>query len=82
MFAYEQELRIVLSEVDEEHAWGDGATIARVIEWDPETYIQSIRVHPEADESFMEVVSATVANYAPALKGSVAWSDMNARPPI
>jgi hypothetical protein len=44
--------------------------------------VESIRVHPEADAAFMETVKAVVELYAPALKGNVAWSDMNAAPPF
>lgn len=82
MFAYEQEVRIVLftdgkdAEDPEKEALGHG------VEWDPEKNVQLIRVHPEADYSFMETVTATVEHYAPALRGRVEWSAMSALPPF
>jgi len=36
----------------------------------------------KADTAFMETVKAEVEQYAPALKDSVAWSDVNAAPPF
>jgi hypothetical protein len=52
------------------------------LDWDPEKNLEQIRIHPEADNSFMETVAGLVELYAPALKDRVAWSEMNARPPF
>ena len=78
MFAYEQEVRVVLATDGED----DAEILGHPLEWDPEKHVESIRVHPEADNSFMETVSAAVEQYAPALKGQIAWSAMNAGPPF
>lgn len=76
MFAYEQEVRVVFH-----IETNDGAdAICHCIDWDPEKNLESIRVHPEADQSFIETVTAVVEQYAPSLKQSVVWSAMNAAP--
>ena len=82
MFAYEQEVRVVLSTDWKDGAHPDRDTLGHALEWDPEKSVELIRVHPEADYSFMETVTAAVEHYAPALKDRVAWSAMNARPPF
>lgn len=82
MFAYEQEVRIILSTENDAPTNPDQETGGKGLDWIPETNVESIRVHPEADAAFMETVKAVVAQYAPALKDSVAWSDMNAAPPF
>jgi len=81
MFAYEQEVRVVLSDGN---AGADPLQelLGHRLLWDPERNVESIRVHPDADGSFMDTVRAVVAQYAPALKDCVAWSDMNALPPF
>lgn len=79
MFAYEQEVRIVRF-IDKERP--EPETVGCGLEWDLENCVESIRVHPEADHSFMDTVTATVECYAPTLKDQVAWSAMNARPPF
>jgi hypothetical protein len=64
MFAYEQEVRVVkdaTSEVLKQELLG------YPLDWNPETIVESIRVHPETDFSFMETVTETVGHYAPAL---------------
>jgi hypothetical protein len=78
MFAYEHEVRVVL------HVETDDAseTLGHSIKWDPEKNLESIRVHPEADESFMETVTAVVGQHAKSLKTIVTWSAMNAKPPF
>ena len=78
MFAYEQEIRVVFF-VD---ADDDKETIGQGVAWDPEKIVESIRVHPEADDSFIETATAVVEHYAPALKGRVARSVMNEPPPF
>jgi hypothetical protein len=75
MFAYEHEIRIVLAD-------GQPESFGHRLDWPVENIVESIRVHPDADQSFMETVTASVARYAPALKDRVAWSAMNARPPF
>lgn len=79
MFSYEQEVRIVRF-IDE--ARPEPETIGCVLAWDLDNCVESIRVHPEADHSFMDTVTATVECYAPTLKDKVSWSAMNARPPF
>jgi len=76
MFEYEHEVRVVRDmEVEEDIA---GYRLG----WDPDKSLQLIRVHPEADASFMQTVSKTVEHYAPALNDCVAWSGMKERPPL
>ena len=75
MFAYEHEVRVVLSD-------GQPDVLGHCLNWDPEKSLESIRVHPRADYSFMETVIAVVEHYAAALKDRVVWSEMNARPPL
>jgi hypothetical protein len=82
MFAYEQEVRIVLSTENDDPADSGPEVRGQAIDWSPETNVESIRVHPEADGAFMDTVKAVVQDYAPALGDSVAWSDMNAAPPF
>jgi hypothetical protein len=79
MFAYEQEVRIIRL-IDEEHQMPE--TVGCGVAWDFDNCVESIRVHPEADPSFMDTVIATVECYSPTLKDRVAWSAMNARPPF
>jgi hypothetical protein len=78
MFAYENEVRIIhyVEERLESIIPGYG------LDWDVGNCVESIRIHPEADYSFMDTVTATVERYAPTLKDKVAWSAMNARPPF
>jgi len=76
MFEYEHEVRVVcVIEPPLEMP-------ARPITWDPEKNLESVRVHPEADDSFMETVRATVEKFAPKLLDRVAWSDMETPPPF
>jgi hypothetical protein len=79
MFAYEQEVRVIdckEGEHSEQEILGYG------LQWEPEKNVQSIRVHPEADDSFIETVVAVVEQYAPALKDRVAKSEMSTPPPF
>jgi hypothetical protein len=82
MFAYEQEVRVVLAADGEGEADPKREVLGRILEWDPEKIVESVRVHPEANSSFMETVTAVVRHYAPALEDRVAWSRMNERPPF
>jgi len=78
MFAYENEVRVVFhSETPNTEE-----AVGHTIEWDPGKNLESIRVHPEADPSFMETVTAVVEQDAPSLKGAVVWSAMNESPPF
>jgi hypothetical protein len=82
MFAYEHEVRIV-SGVDENsaiHTVGD--SLGHRLDWNPEECVESIRIHPDADCSFMETASAAVQHYAPLLKDQVTWSAMQEKPPL
>ena len=58
MFEYEHEFRIWQVESEVSEAPG------LPIDWHPEEHIVSIRVHPEADDSFKQTVRAAVADYA------------------
>jgi len=78
MFAYESEVRIIHYIKDRLEPSLKGYTL----DWDVTNCVGSIRVHPEADHSFMDTVTAAVETYAPTLKDKVSWSDMNAQPPF
>jgi len=78
MFAYEQEVRVVLSTNGKDEI----EVLGHCLEWDPEKNVEVIHIHPEADNSFMQTVTAAVEHYAPALSGRVGWSAMKARPPF
>lgn len=78
VFAYEQEIRVVF--IDGEHT--ERQALGRCLEWNPDRYVESIRVHPDADQSFLETVTETINQYAPRLKDCVSWSAMNAPPPF
>ena len=67
MFAYEQEVRVVLVRDldDPEHL--ERRTIGVEIDWDPELHVENIWVHPEAPFWFMETVTETVRQLAPRL---------------
>ena len=80
MFAYEQEVRVVRDATKEPDP--EGEVLGHVIEWSPELILQSVFIHPEADFSFMETVTAAVAHYAPLLKDNVVWSAMRESPPF
>jgi hypothetical protein len=82
MFAYEQEVRIVYQREIKNITNDTSEVLGYPVDWDPEEAVCFIRVHPEADSSFMEIVTATVAHYAPALKECVKWSAMKDRPPL
>ncbi len=81
MFAYENEVRIVYT--------ADGHSAPRLptgsfgyqLPWDVEKLAARLLVHPEADQSFIDTVTATVAQLAPALVPRIAWSDMREPPP-
>lgn len=86
MFAYEQEVRVVLVRdlADVKHP--NRRTIGVGLDWDPELHIENVWVHPEAPYWFMESVTETVRLLAPKLarEGTplVWWSEMNSSPPF
>ena len=86
MFAYEQEVRIVLVSDFSNREHPDRITLGAGIDWDPELHIETIWVHPEAPFWFMEAVTETVRKLAPKLSERghplVAWSKMNSSPPF
>ncbi len=86
MFAYEQEVRIVLVRDLSDHEHPERRTIGAGIDWDPELHIETIWVHPEAQFWFMETVTETVRQFAPKISQNghpmVAWSKMNSSPPF
>ncbi|MEQ1775543.1 MAG: hypothetical protein ABL891_17340 [Burkholderiales bacterium] len=78
MFAYEHEVRVLhLADSD-----APSYPIGFGLPWDCEQHVEHIYVHPEADQSFMETVIATVAVHAPSLKDRVVWSAMNEQRPF
>jgi hypothetical protein len=77
MFAYEEEVRIVFHDENDE----TGAARGVRLDFDFERLIESVRVHPEANDSFFDTVQTTVNSYAPNFAGSVVWSDMALRLP-
>lgn len=78
MFSYEDEVRIVFR--DEHNR--TGAVKGVRLNFDFDQLIESVRVHPEADESFFDVVQNIVKTYAVDFAGNVVWSDMKLGPPI
>jgi hypothetical protein len=78
MFSYEEEVRIVFYDKNNE----TGATNGIRLDFAFEHLIESVRVHPEADKSFLDVVQNIVKTYTPNYKGIVAWSDMRLSPPL
>jgi hypothetical protein len=81
MFAYEREVRIVRSEIVNE-AMPDEGVLGLPLAWEPERHVERIRVHPEADFSFFETVTAVVEQYVPGLRNCVEWSAMRNGPPF
>jgi hypothetical protein len=83
MFAYEQEVRVVMMTTKEIAVDPGGReTSGLPTDWDPETVLENIWVHPEGDYAFMETVQEVVERYAPALKDHVLWSGMQTLPPF
>ena len=64
MFAYEQEVRIVDWDEDREI---ESEIVGRGVPWDPEEHLESIRTHPDADKSHLEILHAVVKKFAPKL---------------
>jgi len=81
MFAYENEVRIVYAVDDNSALRPPTGSFGYQLPWDAEKHATRLLVHPEADQSFMDTVTATVAQLAPALVPHVASSDMREPPP-
>ena len=77
MFSYEEEVRIVFYDENRETGAADGVRL----EFDFDL-IESIRIHPEAVESFFDVVRNIVQTYAPKFAGNLIWSEMRLGPPL
>ncbi len=76
MFDYEKEIRIIYDEKYEQEVKG------YTIEFEMESTIDKIKVHPSADESFFQAVQGIVEIYLPELSDSVFWSEMRELPPF
>ena len=86
MFAYEQEVRIVLARDFSDKKHPDSKTIGAAVDWDPELHLEYIWIHPDAPFWFAEIVTETVRQMAPKLCENgfprVPWSKMNSSPPL
>ena len=78
MFAYEDEVRIVFHDENNEA----GAARGVRLHFDFEHLIESVRIHPEANEFFFETVQSTVNTFAQNFAGVVKRSDMALQPPL
>jgi hypothetical protein len=81
MFNYEHEVRLIAHN-DTPNPRLIKGEFGFQLEFDPDILVKSIVVHPEADESFYEVVLAAVDTYVSELRGRTSWSSMRDRPPI
>ncbi|MFZ5908638.1 MAG: hypothetical protein ACOYYU_01325 [Chloroflexota bacterium] len=84
MFAFEQEVRIVL--VQDFNDSPNRTTIGASIDWDPELHIENVWIHPDAPIWFPETVTETVRRLAPKLSQdgftNVFFSKMSDAPPF
>lgn len=78
MFSYEEEVRIVFYDKDGISKGQKGIAL----QFDFENLIESIRVHPEAQTSYYEVVANLIQTYSPNFAGKLDWSDMKLGPPF
>lgn len=78
MFTYEEEVRIVQYDENNEMGSIKGAPLM----FDFENLIESVRVHPEANQSVFDAVQNLVRTYAPKFSGEVIWSDMKLGSPF
>jgi hypothetical protein len=67
MFAYEQEVRIILQADYTDLNHPERETIGVHIDWDPEQHLEGICVHPEGQYWFLETVTEAVRTLAPSL---------------
>ena len=86
MFAYENEVRVVLVRDFTDPTNPERMTVGVGVDWDPEQHLENIWVHPDAPFWFMETVTETVRQLAPGLSHEgmplVPWSKMNSSPPF
>lgn len=82
MFAYEQEVRVILQEDFSDHKNPNRVTFGTGLKWDPELHIENIWIHPEAQHWFAESVTEIVRLMAPKLSRQVWYSKMNTSPPF
>lgn len=82
MFAYEQEVRLVLIQDFDDPRHPERITFGSELRWDPELHLENIWVHPEAQSWFMESVTEITRLLAPKICGRVWWSKMNSSPPF
>jgi hypothetical protein len=80
MFEYEHEVRLIAYDETLNPSIVKGE-FGFELPFDAEHLIEAIVVHPEADESFYEVVVHAVDTYAPAIRDRVEWSAMKEAPP-
>jgi len=80
MFDYEHEVRIIAQD-DTPNPNLIRGEFGFQLPFDPAVLIDAIWVHPEADESFNEVVVAAVDTYASSIRDRVKWSAMREPPP-
>jgi hypothetical protein len=81
MFDYEHEVRII-AHSDTQNPNLIVGEFGCLLSFDPVSLIDAIVVHPEADQSFYEVVFAAVDTYVPNIRDRVRWSDMRELPPM
>jgi hypothetical protein len=81
MFEYEHEVRIIGHDDTLDPALVKGE-FGFQLPFDPASLIDAVVVHPEADESFNEVVIHAVDTYASAIRDRVRWSSMKEAPPL
>jgi hypothetical protein len=73
MFDYEREDRVVAT-ADTPNPRLIKGEFGLEYPFDPESILDAIVIHPEADTSFEETVVAAVCDCAPALRERVQWS--------
>jgi hypothetical protein len=82
MYAYEQEVRVVLSQDAPQSENLSRIPKGTEIPWSPEDHIENIWIHPDAQPFFAECVTEIVKLFAPKLEHQVWWSKMNTAPPF
>jgi hypothetical protein len=81
MFDYEREVRIIAT-ADTPNPRLIKGEFGLEYPLDPESMLDAVVIHPEADTSFEETVVAAVGDYALALRDRVQWSAMREPPPL
>jgi hypothetical protein len=81
MFEYENEVRIIAHNDTSNPSLIKGEFGFQLL-FDPERSLDTVVVHPEADQSFMDVVVSAVDKYSQPLRDRVVWSTMKERPPL